>query len=217
MTESARTFLFTHLRTASGGWQSMHDRLSPILAGWQDTAVLGSFTGLFGISNQELFVLLSRPVSERVTDRVAGQVTDQMTEPLRTLLPAGVEMVDSLWLDATVRPTHDAPLTRAGVYVFRFFQVNACDCDEVVSLSSQAWQTFENSDSYTSEPMGLFRFADTSAIRGRMLLLTWYDNMTSWERSRTPHPDATANFRRRASLSRSIVAYATRLADTVPR
>ena len=217
MTESARTFLFTHLRTASGGWQSMHDRLSPILARWQDTAVLGSFTGLFGISNQELFVLLSRPVSERVTDRVAGQVTDQMTEPLRTLLPAGVEMVDSLWLDATVRPTHDAPLTRAGVYVFRFFQVNACDCDEVVSLSSQAWQTFENSDSYTSEPMGLFRFADTSAIRGRMLLLTWYDNMTSWERSRTPHPDATANFRRRASLSRSIVAYATRLADTVPR
>ena len=217
MTKSARTFLFAHLRTASGGWQALHDHLSPVLAGWQDTAVLGSFTGLFGISNQELFVLLSRPVSERVTDRVAGQVTDQMTEPLRTLLPAGVEMVDSLWLDATVRPTHDAPLTRAGVYVFRFFQVNACDCDEVVSLSSQAWQTFENSDSYTSEPMGLFRFADTSAIRGRMLLLTWYDNMTSWERSRTPHPDATANFRRRASLSRSIVAYATRLADTVPR
>lgn len=213
MSRTARTFLFAHLRAASGGWQSLHDRLSPILAGRQDTTVLGRFMGLFGISNQELFVLLSQPVSERVTD----QVTEQMTEQLRALLPAGVEIVDSLWLDATVRPTHDAPFTRAGVYVFRFFEVNASDCDEVVSLSSKAWQTFENSDSYTSEPMGLFRFADPSASQGRMLLVTWYDTMTSWERSRAPHPDATANFRRRASLSRSIVAYATRLVDTVPR
>lgn len=205
MTIAARTFVFAHLRTADGGWQALHDRLTPVLASWADTRVVGRFTGLFGISNQDLFVLLSRPAGEHAAAN------------LQALLPAGVEMVDSLWLDATVRPTHDTALTRAGIYVFRFFDVNARDCDEVVSLSSIAWQTFENSDGYSSEPMGLFRFADPSASQGRMLLLTWYDNMTSWERSRTPHPDATANFRRRASLSRSIIAYATRLADTMPR
>ena len=47
-----------------------------------------------------------------------------------------------------------------------------------------------------------------------MLLVTWYDSMTSWERSRTPNPQATIHFRQRAALTSSIVAYATRLANT---
>lgn len=68
-----------------------------------------------------------------------------------------------------------------------------------------------------SEPVALLRSADRHGERGRMLLLTWYDNLTSWERSRTPHPEATTNFRRRAALAKSAIAYATRLADTVSR
>ena len=64
-----------------------------------------------------------------------------------------------------------------------------------------------------SQPMGLFRPADATAPRGPMLLLTWYDSFNSWELSRSPHPDATANFNRRRALSRSVIAYATRLAD----
>ena len=196
---SNRVFLFVHLRAAAGGWQALNERVTAVLADWPAVVRVGSFMGLFGISNQELFVLLSLPAGE-----------DGRTE-LRARLPADVELVDTLALRATVRPSDDASLTRAGVYVFRFFDVRAADVAEVVELSRVAWQTFEPDAQYAAEPMGLFRFADASAERGRMMLLTWYDNLTSWERSRTPHPEATANFQRRATLSRSALAIATRL------
>jgi hypothetical protein len=196
---SNRVFLFVHLRAASGGWQALNKRANAALAGWPAVIRVGSFMGLFGISNQALFVLLSLPAGE-----------DGRTE-LRARLPADIELVDTLALRATARPSDDAPLTRAGVYVFRFFDVGAADVAEVVALSRIAWQTFELDAQYAAEPMGLFRFDDPSAERGRMMLLTWYDNLTSWERSRTPHPEATANFQRRAALSRSALAIATRL------
>jgi hypothetical protein len=92
-------------------------------------------------------------------------------------------------------------------------------------------------EGYRTEPMGLFALrpdpqpdmvegaplsrssstplstpAGPPENTGALLLVTWYDSMTSWERSRTPDPRATANFRRRAALTTSIVAYATRLA-----
>jgi len=42
------------------------------------------------------------------------------------------------------------------LYVFRFFEVRNADVEEVADLSRQAWETFENSDAYLSEPQGLF-------------------------------------------------------------
>ena len=101
---SNRVFLFVHLRAASGGWQALNERVTAVLADWPAVVRVGSFMGLFGISNQELFVLLSLPAGE-----------DGRTE-LRARLPADVELVDTLALRATARPSDDAPLTRAGVY-----------------------------------------------------------------------------------------------------
>jgi hypothetical protein len=49
-----------------------------------------------------------------------------------------------------------------------------------------------------------------------MLLVTWYDRLESWERSRTPPPEAAENFRERARLTTSSIAYATRLIGTNP-
>lgn len=209
---STRIFLFAHLRAAGGGgWQALDTQLRQVLAGWPQAGLVGSFMGLFGVSNQELFLLLSLPDQ--------GEAPASVEAELHRRLPPGVALLDTVPLKATVRPANDAPLTRSGVYVFRFFDVAAGDVDQVVSLSDTAWHSFERGDDYgyRSEPMGLFRFADARAERGRMLLLTWYDGMASWERSRTPHPDATANFRRRAALSRSAIAFATRLTDTVAR
>lgn len=206
MTESdSRQFLFAHISADSGGWGALYDRMNPILCGWAGAHLVGLFMGLFGVRNHDLFVLLSLPCDE---DAISG---------LKARLPADVRLHDALPMRATVRPASDAPLTRAGIHVFRFFDVAASDVDQVAALSKTAWETFERDDSYSSEPMGLFRFADPNAARGRMLLLTWYSNLTSWERSRSPHPDATANFRKRATLSRSAIAYATRLAQTMPR
>ena len=201
MLAADRIFLFAHLRAAAGGWQALNERMNALLADWPAARRVGSFMGLFGIGNHELFVLLSLPPGP---DGATG---------LRERLPADVGLLSAVPMRATVRPAHDAPLTRAGLYVFRFFDVAAGDVDEVVSLSNTAWKTFEDDSRYASEPMGLFRPADEAADRGPMLLLTWYDSFNSWELSRSPHPDATANFNRRRALSRSVIAYATRLAD----
>jgi hypothetical protein len=95
--------------------------------------------------------------------------------------------------------------------VFRFFDVETRHVEEIVELSRDAWTTFENTAAYASEPLGLFAPADPSADSGRMLLLTWYDGFRSWELSRTPAPEARANFLRRHELTQGTVAYATAL------
>lgn len=201
----SRLFLFAHLRTSSGDWATLSDRLKVQFGQWSAARVVGLFMGLFGTRNQDVFALLSLPSSD---DALGG---------LNAHLPVGVSVLDTLIMKATVRPMTDTPLTRAGIYVFRFFDVLAQDVAEIASLSQTAWQTFEADSSFSSEPMGLFRFADPAASQGRMLLLTWYDNFASWEQSRAPHPDAAANFRRRRALVQSVIPYATRLVDTAPR
>ena len=207
-----RLFLFAHLRAASGGWQALSDRVPDLVSDWPQASQLGIFMGLFGVRNHDVFVLLSLANPAGASPEFASCVAE-----LRRRLPADIELIDSLPMKSTVRPATDEPLARAGIFVFRFFDVHNADVDEITTLSSTAWQTFERAEAYASEPVALFRSADLNSERSRMLLLTWYDNLTSWERSRTPHPDATANFRRRAALSKSAIAYATRLSNTVAR
>lgn len=203
-------FLFLHLRAAGRGWSSLAADMASTVATLPDVGIVGTFMGLFGIGNHDAFVLLAGPAA----DGAFGA-------RVRATLPAHVAVLDALPLQATARPASDAALVRSGVYVFRFFDVRDGDVEEVVRLSRTAWETFEKpagegADGYASEPMGLFRDANAMAAahedaRGRMLLLTWYDDLTSWERSRTPAPEATANFRRRAELTTGTIAYATRL------
>ena len=81
MSATDRLFLFAHLRAASGGWQALNDRVSALLADWPGARRVGSFMGVFGIGNHELFLLLSLPAA---TDGAAG---------LRGRLPADVELV----------------------------------------------------------------------------------------------------------------------------
>jgi len=132
-------------------------------------------------------------------------------------LPSGSAVLDTLALDSTVRPETIAPLSGPGLYVFRVFFVHPEQCDELVALSRQAWETFETSTDYVSRPLGLFRPQQDGepALDGRvrMLLVTWYDGFASWESSRAPAPEARENFRRRHALTAGTVAYATRLID----
>ena len=156
----------------------------------------GVFHGLFGVASNELIVVSYGDV-DHVHDAIAGM--------------DGVVAANTLLLEPTVRPTEHAPRTREGLYVFRFFEVEHKDVDEIAALSFEAWKTFENVDAYQAEPQGLFRQQDTSAATGRMLLCTWYDGLNSWQASRTPPATAGENFRRRHTLTKGTVAYATRL------
>lgn len=162
----------------------------------------GLWQGLFGIASSELFMMAAVP-GDRTMPEPAGY------------LPPEASVVDSVALSSTVRPSAIEPVTGEGLYVFRFFEVQLSDCDEIVALSREAWETFEGSDRYASRPMGLFAPRGGDGGSGRMLLVTWYDGFASWETSRAPAPEARRNFQRRHALTSGTVAYATRLVQSL--
>lgn len=187
-------YAFTRLSARGRDYGAAHRAL--LDSGVGPASFWGVFHGLFGIASNELIVVTYGDV-DHVHDAIAG-----MDE---------VVAANTLLLEPTVRPTQYAPRTREGLYVFRFFEVEHKDVDEIATLSFEAWKTFENVDDYRAEPQGLFRQQDTSAAAGRMLLCTWYDGLNSWQASRTPPATAGANFRRRHALTQGTIAYATRL------
>lgn len=199
----ADTFGFLRLRVAARDAVDLEQRLlRDTLPAWRDAglACWGIWRGLFGIASNEMLIM------------AAGTTAGGVVEAARPALPQDVAVVDSAALQATVRPASATPLTEPGLYVFRFFEVRPGDCDEIVALSEQAWQTFETATDYASRPVGLFRpDGDAGRPWTRMLLVTWYDGFASWETSRTPAPAARENFRRRHALTGGTVAYAARL------
>ena len=190
------TFAFLRIRGHERDWPPLREA---VVAALPTERVWGTFHGLFGIASNEL-------VAVTVGDDAA--VADSV-ETVSSL--EAVEGAASLTLVPTVRPTDSVPLTREGLYVFRFFEVAHRDVEEIAALSAEAWKSFETVDEYRAEPQGLFCQRDRSAERGRMLLLTWYDGLNSWQASRQPPQHARENFQRRHALTTGTVAYATRL------
>ncbi len=180
-------FYWRQLRGAQRSWQPLLEQLQATDA---KVEPWGVWAGLFGVPSTDLFVMSA-------------------AEPKwRDATPAGVEVVAEDVFLATARPTTSVPLQRPGLHVFRYFEVDTKNIDEIVDLSVEAWTFFENSADYSAEPQGLFRCANVDSGASRMLLVTWYDSMASWATSRQPAPEATANFRRRQALTRGTVAYA---------
>ena len=163
--------------------------------------VWGIFTGLLGLDTRELFFVTAWPAGSKPSDSVTAT------------LPDGATVMQERTMVPTVRPLTPEARTRPGVYVFRWFEVHNRDIDEIAALSKEAWETFENTTAYQAEPQALLRDADTSSEDGTMLLVTWYDGLRSWELSRTPAPEARANFLKRAQLTLSALPVATRLVN----
>ena len=193
---SVPSYHWLRVRADERNWVDAHARFRA--AELPDGAnVWGAFFGLFGIGSNELVLVLH-------CDGPA---------PIEVVTEAGFEVVEQHALVPTVRPNSFAPLTREGLYVFRFFDVRNADVEEIAALSKQAWTSFEDTDAYAAEPQGLFCQADRSDERGVMLLLTWYDGLASWQTSRRPAPEARENFQRRHALTAGTIAYATRLVE----
>ncbi|MGE3073832.1 MAG: hypothetical protein AB7N24_07040 [Dehalococcoidia bacterium] len=160
--------------------------------------------GLFGLWNHEVIFVTAWPAESDPAPVVARN------------LPAGALVAASYDFVPTVRPGSEAPLTKPGIYVHRLFGVDAENVERFVALSDTAWKTFENADEYRSQPQGLFRQRIHPRSDGLMLLVTWYDRLESWERSRTPPPEAAANFRERSMITTRSVAFPTRLLGANP-
>ena len=119
--------------------------------------------------------------------------------------------VDSLSLLSTVRPENEEPITKEGLYVFRFFEIYNKDVERIAELSKDAWTSFEVSNDYQAEPQALFCLEDRTAEIGKMLLVTWYDGLNSWQISRRPPENAAEKFRQRHEMTLSAKPFATRL------
>src|SRR5689334_8406887 len=87
-------------------------------------------------------------------------------------------------LTATARPTTAAARPKTdGIYVHRWFTIDAEEVDEFVALSNEAWVGFEGG--FDSDVFGLF-VADASPDdkregARRMLLMTHYRDFATWE------------------------------------
>ena len=191
------TYAFSRIRTTGHSYQSTlmelgmnNDRALFPAKRW------GAFYGLFGMHSSEFFLVTSGDV-------------DSIHEYL--ISHKDISEVSTLLLEPTARPLDTTPLAKEGLYVFRFFDVAQQNVTEIASLSKTAWETFEDSSLYKAQPQALFREYQPSSDNGQMLLVTWYDGLESWQKSRVPHPDATANFRQRQALTSGTIAYATRL------
>lgn len=193
----ASTFCFTRVKADERDWLPLFDRFKS--ADVVDVSRWGAWSGLFGVGSNEIILMTT-------SDR-----TDHVAMLNARVASAAGAIVEQHLLVATARPADLRPLTRPGLYVFRFFDVRNADVDAIVALSREAWTTFESTQSYRAEPQGLFCQNDRRAARGVMLLCTWYDGFESWQASRAPPPEAAANFRRRHALTQGTIAYATRL------
>ena len=158
----------------------------------QRARLWASFTGLFGLPRHQVIALTHGSPLEAV--------------------PGATIAASATWTP-TARPTDTAPLTEPGLYVLRHFAVAPGDVDEFVALSAAAWTDFETDADFAAHPKGLFNAGLDDDGSAAVMLVTWYDGFTSWERSRSPAPDAAENFRRRHELTRGTSAMALRLAE----
>ncbi len=175
---------------------SLRDQVLPE-AEKKGTSLYGIFFGLFGLASNELYLILN-------TSR-----EDEGSFLKESIEKQGYQIPEAYRLRPTVRPMEHGPRARAGVYVFRWFLVFAKDVEEIVRLSQEAWVSFE--EGFDSQVQGWFAETNKKNDRSRMLLLTWYRDLSVWEASRKPAQEAAERFRRRHALTLETQAVATRL------
>ncbi|NKB98156.1 MAG: hypothetical protein GKR90_06630 [Pseudomonadales bacterium] len=155
-------------------------------------AIWGSFMALFGMANNERIVVTNQQLSTQIPQE---------------------SVVEQFSMAATTRPAKFVPLTTEGLYVIRTFNVHSEHVDEFVELSQSAWTTFETDGEFAAGAQGLFRPQIERNGLVPMQLFTWYDGLSSWERSRAPDENARDSFARRRLLTHSTSAIATRLTE----
>ena len=175
----------------------VNETLIPGLAA--STTRYGVFHGLFGLASNEIYLVLS---SDKPGISIKGQWDDQT-----------FELIESIDLMPTVRPTDHSARHKEGIYVFRWFEILNKDVAEIAALSEEAWVTFEGG--FDTEVQALFAENDHSETdpnqRGKMLLITWYRDLATWQDSRKPPAEARDNFLRRHQLTLEARPVATRL------
>lgn len=164
-------------------------------------SLYGIFFGLFGLASNELYLMA---MSEN-----GGSSSGGITPLSGLITEHHFNLREGYQLSPTVRPTEHTTRNKSGIYVFRWFLIHNRDVDDIVKLSEEAWVSFEGD--FDSEVQGLFAERDRTPEQGRMLLLTWYRDLSVWETSRKPSPEARERFLKRHKLTMETIPIATRL------
>ena len=169
----------------------MRDVAAPAIAS-AGGEMLGLFQGQLGFASTEAVMLLRWPARDR--PREIGQAPGVVTMHPEILTP-------------TVRPNNKAVLKKGGIYVHRWFSVDADSVADFIALSNRAWENFEGS--YETQIFGLFTAERTAEdLRqgaGRLLLLTYYASHGVWEASRDQTRDPQGLFVKRHALTRNTI------------
>lgn len=187
---AAYDYLTLELAPGRAAWEALRAQLKAHVAPAVRAAggeVLGLFFPQIGLASNEAVLLV----------RGAGQAGDVEIE--------SVQVRSRDRLTATLRPVDGDLPKPGGIYVHRWFTVAPANVETFVSLSGQAWPSFEGG--FDSNIFGLFR-ATTAAQNGdvRMLLLTRYADHGVWEASRQPSAAARDAFGARHELTTSTIA-----------
>jgi hypothetical protein len=111
---------------------------------------------------------------------------------------------------ATVRPTSTEKINQPGIYVIRWIRIQPDDIEEYTSLCLKTWPAFETLSS--ARCYGVFRALENDCGVSKILMLTWYENLTDWESSRSLNPADSDKWARRSEMELSHWAEAGRLA-----
>jgi hypothetical protein len=155
---------------------------------------LGLFVPQIGWTSAQAAVLLSWP----------GGDPGRSATMARLNATPGLKSVRSHSLTPTVRPVGDALPRAGGIYVHRWFVIDAGAVDEFAALSVQGWADFETR--FEANIFGLWTAARTAEDQRdgstRVFLLTRYKDHGVWEASRDPTTAAMKTFARRQALTR---------------
>jgi hypothetical protein len=119
----------------------------------------------------------------------------------------------SLSMEESIHPNMESVdykrLEKPGIYVIRWITMYTHDIAEYTELCLKTWPRFEVGD--TQRCYGVFRSTESTDLCA-ILMLTWYENLSAWERSRQLDPRDRPMWVRRSQMELSHWAEAGRLA-----
>ena len=197
------------IQTDAAGVRATFDEL----AGSTNGTLFGCWRSLVGLGlgrDEGLALLSYESAAEAATARqAASQFGAQQ-----------LEIKEAQHLEASVRPTSDAPPAYPGVYVFRWFQVGNADWENFRDLSDAAWPNMESV--FDVNICGFWRSQEANDDT-HVLLLTRYADLSVWEASRwwnnptSAADESMTRFKSRNEVIKRTVAYPTMpvLASTI--
>jgi hypothetical protein len=190
-------YLFFDVSTGPRPYPRPAPTLGPMIAEALDGTQgrrLGLFTPQIGWTSAQAAVLISW--------RAGG--AGRAAALAKLSAAPGLKSVQAHALTPTVRPVGDALPRPGGIYVHRWFVIDAGAIDEFVALSVQGWADFETR--FEANIFGLWTAERTADDRRdgatRVFLLTRYKDHGVWEASRDPTTAAMKAFARRQALTR---------------